>query len=189
MIDLREQLLETLQKNAFHFGQFVLSSGVTRDYYIDCRRVTLSAQGAWLTGNVVLRSLADLNLNAVGGLTVAADPIATAVALVSRDQPKPINAFIVRKEAKGHGLQRQVEGPLNPGDRVAIVDDVLTSGRSVLQAAEAVESAGAQVVAVSVLIDRCEDGSDLVRERGYDLRPIFTIDDIRPYLDARRGKS
>ncbi|HEX5416148.1 MAG TPA: orotate phosphoribosyltransferase [Chloroflexota bacterium] len=188
MADLRQQLLDEIKQRAFHFGTFVLSSGVTRDYYIDCRLVTLSARGAWLTGNVVLDTLAGLELDAVGGMTVAADPISTAVALASELRAQPTNAFIVRKEAKGHGLQRQVEGPLKAGDRVAIVDDVLTSGRSVLQAADAVESVGAKVVAVSVLIDRCEDGSARVRERGYELRPVFTIGDFQTFIDEHRGK-
>lgn len=188
MADLRQQLLEELKQRAFHFGSFVLSSGVTRDYYIDCRLVTLSARGAWLTGNVVLDTLAGLEIHAVGGLTLAADPIATAVAVVSQERPQPVNAFIVRKEAKGHGLQRQVEGPIKAGDRVAIVDDVLTSGRSILQAADAVESVGAKVVGVSVLIDRCEEGSARVRERGYDLRPVFTIGDVQSFIDQHRGK-
>lgn len=188
MADLRQQLLDELEQRAFHFGTFVLSSGVTRDYYIDCRLVTLSARGAWLTGNVVLDTLAGLEIDAVGGLTLAADPIAAAVAVVSQERSRPTNAFIVRKEAKGHGLQRQVEGPIKAGDRVAIVDDVLTSGRSVLQAAEAVESVGATVVAVTVLLDRCEDGSARVRERGYELRPIFTIEDVQAFIDSQRGK-
>lgn len=188
MDDRRQALLTELKKNAFLFGQFVLSSGVTRDYYIDCRQVTLSPRGAWLTGSVVFDTLADLGLNAVGGPTLAADPIATAVAIESWQRQRPLNAFIVRKESKGHGLQRQIEGPVVAGDRVAIVDDILTSGNSVLQAADAAESLGLKVEAVCVLLDRREAGSERVRDRGYQLRPVFTIDDVREFIDHRLGR-
>lgn len=189
MDDPRQALLAELKHHAFRFGRFVLSSGVTRDYYIDCRQVTLSPRGAWLTGTVVFDTLADLHLDAVGGPTLAADPIATAVAIESWQRRQPLNAFIVRKESKGHGLQRQVEGPVTAGHRVAIVDDILTSGNSVIQAADVAESLGLQVEAVCVLLDRCENGSERVRARGYQLRPIFTIDDVREFIDQNRGRA
>jgi orotate phosphoribosyltransferase len=186
MDDLRRQLLDQIRNQAIHFGTFTLTSGMVSHFYIDCRKVTLSAHGAFLTGNTMLDLLEDIDIHAVGGMTVAADPVATAIAVESWHRKRPLNAFIVRKEAKGHGLQRQVEGPLKAGDRVAVVDDTLTTGGSILQAVEAVEAAGATVVAVAVILDRLQGGAERVRERGYPVYSVLTYDDIRDFVDAHR---
>jgi len=186
MDDLRRQLLEEIKQNAINFGDFVLSSGKTSHYYLDCRKVTLSAKGAYLTGNAMFEALHPYDVQAVGGMTVAADPIATAIAVESWHRSHPLRAFIVRKEAKGHGMQRQVEGPVRAGDRVAIVDDVLTTGGSILQAIESVEAIGLSVATVAVILDRLEGGAEKIAERGYSVISLFTLDDIREFLDAHR---
>ncbi|MGH2460294.1 MAG: orotate phosphoribosyltransferase [Chloroflexota bacterium] len=186
MEDLRQALLDLIIANAIHFGSFTLSSGLVSHFYIDCRKVTLSARGASLTGTTMLDLLRDVDIQAVGGMTVAADPVATAIAVESWHRQRPLNAFIVRKEAKGHGLHRQVEGPLKPGDRVAVVDDTLTTGGSIFQAIEAVEAAGATVAAVAVILDRLQGGADRIRERGYPVSSVLTYDDIRDFVEARQ---
>lgn len=186
MNQTRNQLLEEIKAQAIHFGHFTLASGATSHYYIDCRKVTLSPRGAHLTGQAMLDLLADLDLQAVGGMTIAADPVATAIAVESWYRQRPLRAFIVRKEAKDHGLQRRVEGPIRPGDRVAVVDDVLTTGGSIRQAIEAVEAIGASVLAVAVILDRLQGGAERLREAGYPVRSLFTLEDIRDYLEANR---
>ncbi len=186
MNDLRRQLLDEIRQNAIYFGQFTLTSGLTSHFYIDCRKVTLSARGAFLTASTMLDLLDGIDVQAVGGMTVAADPVAAAMAVESWHRGRPLNAFIVRKEAKGHGLQRQVEGPLGAGDRVAIVDDTLTTGGSILQAIEAVEAAGAEVAAVAVILDRLQGGAERIRERGYPVYSVLTFDDIRDFVEAHR---
>ncbi len=187
MNDLRRELQREIEQNAFHFGKVTLSSGATSDYYINCRAVTLSPRGAWLTANVILDALSDVDVQAIGGPTLAADPIAAAVAVESWRRGRPLRAFIVRKDAKPHGLQRQVEGPLRAGDTVAIVDDVLTTGGSILHAAGVVEALGAKVGAVVVLLDRLEGGAARIREAGYRLIPIFTFEDVRAFVETNRS--
>ncbi len=189
MDEIRRQLRDEIEQNAIHFGSVTLSSGAVSDYYINCRTVTLSPRGAYLTANAILDTLKEFHVDAVGGMTVAADPIAAAVALESWHRHSPLRAFIVRKEAKAHGLQKQVEGPIVPGDRVAIVDDVLTTGGSILQAIQAVEALGATVVAVVVLLDRLQGGAKAIEDRGYPVRSVLTFDDIREFVDGQRGKS
>lgn len=184
MHDTRQELLREIEGQAIHFGRFTLSSGATSHYYINCRQVTLSPRGAYLTANAILDALENVETDAIGGMTVAADPIAAAVALESWHRGRPINAFIVRKQAKGHGLQRQVEGPIKPGDRVVVVDDVLTTGGSILQAIETVEGEGATVERVVVLIDRQQGGAERIREKGYKVTSIFTFDDLRAFVEA-----
>jgi len=186
MEGLRQQLLDLIIANAIHFGRFTLTSGLVSHFYIDCRKVTLSAHGAFLTGNAMLDLLDSVDAQAIGGMTVAADPVATAMAVESWHRNRPLNAFIVRKEAKAHGLHRQVEGPLKAGDRVVVVDDTLTTGGSIFQAIEAVEAAGATVAAVAVVLDRLQGGADRVRERGYPLYSVFTYDDIRDFVEAHK---
>ena len=182
----RQELLKQIKENAITFGNFVLSSGATSHYYLDCRKVTLSPHGAWLIANQLLDLLADLDFDALGGPTLAADPIAASVAVESWHRQRPVRAFIVRKETKGHGLQRQVEGPLRSSDQVVVVDDTLTTGGSILQAIDAVEKAGATVVAVAVVIDRLQGGTEAIGQKGYPVRSLFTFDDIRDYVEQRQ---
>jgi len=170
------RLLEVFKAHAVLRGDFTLSSGLKTSYYFDGRKATLWPEGAYLVGRKILRMLAGVGAEAVGGMTMGADPIVAAVAVVSHLEGKPVPAFIVRGEMKGHGTQKRIEGPLKAGSRVAIVDDVITTGGSVLRAIEAVEAEGCQVVKVVVLLDRQQGGADEIKRRGYDFSSILSAD-------------
>jgi len=154
----REQLLHLLAVNSFRLGDFTLSSGIKSDYYIDCRTTTLHAQGAELTGRVFL----DLfraqgwSPNAVGGLTMGADPIVVAVAVISSQAGAPVHGFLVRKAEKTHGMGRRIEGFQEKGANVVIVDDVCTTGSSTIQAIEAAREFGFKILGVACLVEREE---------------------------------
>jgi orotate phosphoribosyltransferase len=176
----RSRLIALLRRDALRTGTFTLASGRTSHYYVDGRKVTLSAEGAALIGAGVLDQLADLgDVTAVGGLTLGADPIvgATLAAAGARGR-STLRGFLVRKEAKGHGTGRLVEGPLEPGATVAIVDDVATTGGSSLQAVEAVEAMGCKVARVIVVLDRLEGAAGAFAARGLDFRAMVTIRDL-----------
>ena len=153
-------LFALLMKHSFRRGQFVLSSGKTSDYYMDGRMTTLSAEGARLIGEILYARIAPLGVDAVGGLTLGADPIVTAVSAYSATVGNPINGFLIRKEAKGHGTGRQIEGHLKAGYRVVLVEDVMTTGGSFLKAVEAVKNAAptVEIVKLMALVDRNEGG-------------------------------
>lgn len=174
----RERLRALLAASAVGFGDVTLSSGKKSNYYVDCRMVTLSSEGAYLTAKAILELLADDGVEAVGGLTMGADPIAAAVATVSHQEGRPISAFIVRKDPKKHGKSKLVEGPLQEGARVAIVEDVITTGSSILRAINAVEEMGCRVVRVVVLVDRQEGGREMIEEKGYSVTAFFTPADL-----------
>jgi orotate phosphoribosyltransferase len=171
-----ERLLEVFEEHAVLRGEFTLSSGLKTSYYFDGRMVTLWPEGAYLIGRKILHILVAAGAEAVGGMTVGADPIVAAVAVVSHLEGRPIPAFIVRGEVKEHGTQKRIEGPLKAGARVAIVDDVITTGGSVLRAIEAVEAEGCRVVKVVVLLDRQQGGADEIRRRGYAFSAILSAD-------------
>jgi orotate phosphoribosyltransferase len=177
-MDDRGRLLELIKTYALKRGHFVLSSGRESTYYLDGRLVTLSAEGAYLTGRLIWEAIRDLQVDAVGGPTLGADPMATAVAIASYMDGRPIPAFIVRKEAKGHGTGRLAEGPLPEHARVAVVDDTITSGASVLKAIDALEAQGCRITVVVALVDRLEGAGEAITERGYTYLPLFTIRDL-----------
>jgi orotate phosphoribosyltransferase len=160
---------------AFLTGEFTLTSGKKSNYYIDGKKITLSPEGAYLVGKAIFDELIKTGVDAIGGVATGAYPIVTAVALVSHLEGKPIPAFIVREVPKEHGTMRKIEGHLKQGSRVAIVDDVLTTGGSVSRAIEAVEAAKCKVVKVMVLVDRHEGGSDRLKKEGYDFTSILHI--------------
>ncbi len=171
-------------ERSLEVGEFVLASGARSSYYIDARRTTFSAEGQYLLGLEVLRVLrgAGLQPEWIGGLTLGADPIACAVAHRSWMDGTPIQAFTVRKEAKGHGTGRQVEGGLPPGARVVVVEDSLTTGGSSLRAVRLLEEVGARVEAVLTVVDREEGGAERIGQAGY---PFFRLYTARELLDAR----
>ena len=175
MNEERARLLELVKTMALSRGHFILASGKESTFYLDGRLVTLSPEGAYLTGKLIYEEILPLGVQAVGGLTMGADPVATAVTVVSHLQGHPIPAFLVRKEAKAHGKQKQVEGPLPSGARVAIVEDTVTTGESAMKAIEAVEALGCTVVVVLALVDRLEGARELLEGRGYGFRPLFTV--------------
>ena len=156
-------------------GEFTLTSGKKSDYYFEGKRLTLSPEGAYLTGKVVFDQLADADIDAIGGVAIGGYPMVAAVALVSHLEGKPIPSFIIREETKEHGTRRRIEGHLKEGSRVAIVDDVITTGGSVSRAIEAAEAAKGKVVKVIVLVDRHEGGSDKLKQQGYDFTAIIDL--------------
>lgn len=176
----RKRLLSIILKNGFERGVFRLTSGKLGAYYIDCRKVSLHPEGASLIGTLLLNELQDFEVNAIGGLTLGADPVVTSVAIASFQQSQnPINAFIVRKQAKEHGKNQGIEGPdLQQNAKVAIVDDVITTGGSAIQAAKRVEAAGAQVECILSIVDRLEGGREAMEDLGYKVKSLFTIEDL-----------
>ena len=150
----REKLKEEILKKAVVHGKVILSSGKEADYYVDLRRVTLDSTAAPLVGEVMLDLTKDLDYEAVGGLTLGADPVATAMMHVAAGKGRKIDSFVVRKAEKAHGLQRRIEGPDVKGRKVLAVEDTSTTGESVLTAVEALKEAGAIVVGVAVIVER-----------------------------------
>lgn len=176
----RERLVALLKRDALRLGTFTLASGRTSHYYVDGRKVTLSADGAALIGAGMLDRLAALpEVSAVGGLTLGADPIVGAVLAVAGAQGRSdLKGFLVRKEAKAHGTGQLVEGPLAPGATVVIVDDVATTGGSSLQAVAAVEALGCKVARVMVVLDRLEGAAAAFAAKGLDFEALLTIRDL-----------
>jgi orotate phosphoribosyltransferase len=171
--DAKRLLERAIELGALKFGDFTLSSGKKSSYYFDGRLLTLDAEGAYLVGMAVLPHVWKAGAQAVGGPTLGGDPIVAAVAVVSHLQRAPVSAFIVRKEPKGHGTKQMIEGPLEPGAKVAIVDDVCTTGSSLFHAIAAAEAFGCKVVKVIALLDRHQGGDEELRRRGYDYSAIL----------------
>jgi orotate phosphoribosyltransferase len=154
LMSIKSELIEQIKQKAVVHGKVILSSGKEADYYVDLRRVTLDAVAAPLVGQAMLDATKDLDFEAVGGLTLGADPVATAMMHVAKQNGRVLNSFVVRKEGKAHGLQRRIEGPDVKGKKVLAVEDTSTTGGSVLTAVEALQEAGAIVVGVAVVVDR-----------------------------------
>jgi len=172
----RQELLKLIHELAIVHGRVVLSSGREADWYIDLRRVTLHHAGAPLVGRVMLELTADLDYAAVGGLTLGADPIATAMLHVAAVNRQKLDAFVVRKGEKAHGMQRRIEGPEVVGKRVLAVEDTSTTGGSVLTAVEALRRIGAEVAGVAVIVDR--GAGDAIRAAGMIYRSAFSLADL-----------
>jgi len=174
--DDRDELLQRIKDDAVVHGKVTLSSGREADYYVDLRRVTLASNAAPLVGRVMLELTADWDYDAVGGLTLGADPVATAMLHAAAARGRKLDAFVVRKEGKAHGLQRRIEGPDVTGRRVLAVEDTSTTGGSVLTAVEALREAGATVVGVAVIVER--GAADAVAAAGLDYRSAYGLDEL-----------
>jgi orotate phosphoribosyltransferase len=170
-------LLELFKTRAVSFGHFKLASGKESTYYINSKKVLFQAEAVWLLGDVLWEITKDLNIQAIGGLEIGAIPMATAACLHYHMHGRPLEGFFVRKQAKDHGSQQRLEGIVQAGDRVAVIDDVFTQGRAVSQAIAEVEREGAQVVAVSCIVDRLEGARERLAPH-YNYLPIFTIRDL-----------
>ena len=180
MADEHQALVRLLLQRSIERGDFVLASGARSPYYIDCRRTTMSAEGMGLIGRLGLAAIgrAGWKARAVGGLTMGADPVAYAIAAASFGTDGVLDAFSVRKEAKGHGTKRRIEGNYQSGWDVVVVEDVITSGGSALQAAEAVESEGGRVAGVLAVVDREQGGRAAIEARGYAVAALVTVSEL-----------
>jgi orotate phosphoribosyltransferase len=174
----RDALLAQVSAKAVVHGRVTLSSGKEADYYVDLRRVTLDGEAAPLVGRVMLELTSDLEYDAVGGLTLGADPVATAMLHAAAARGRALDAFVVRKAEKPHGLQRRIEGPDVAGRRVLAVEDTSTTGGSVLTAVDALREAGAEVVGVAVIVDRSTGAREKVEASGCGYRYAFGLDDL-----------
>ena len=169
-----ERILELAKSNgALTYGTFRLSSGKTSTYYFDGRILTLDPEGGYIVGKAFLEILRSSRAEAIAGPTLGADPIVSSVAALSYAEGWPIPGLIVRKEAKSHGGQRAIEGPLKRGSKVAIVDDTCTTGTSLFMAIEALEAEECEVIMVMVILDRKEGGSDKIRRHGYPFKTLL----------------
>jgi orotate phosphoribosyltransferase len=180
MADDRAALLKLIQTEALQRGEFTLASGKQATYYLDCRNLTLHPQGANLIANAmldVIQSAGPLP-DAVGGMAIGADPITAAIVTVAGQRNLSLKGFMVRKEPKGHGTGKQVEGPVQPGQRVVIVEDVITSGGSAIAAVEAARKFGLVVERVVAIIDRLAGGKEAFAELGLELITLSTIRDF-----------
>lgn len=176
MLERKKRLAKLLLEKSYREGDFLLASGKRSDYYFDCRATALCAEGSWLIGSLFVDLLADLAIVGVGGMTLGADPLVSSVTVLSYEKNRPLNGLIVRKEAKDHGTGRFVEGMTNfaPGDSVAMLEDVVTTGGSVLKACARVRDCGLNIAAVCAILDREEGGREAIAEAGYNLLTLFT---------------
>ena len=186
-VETLRQLRDLLDDRAARTGEITLSNGAKSNFYFDCKPVTLSADGAYLTGTAFLDALDQLpeRPEAVGGLTHGADPIVSAMVALSHVQGRPIQGFYVRKELKGHGTKRRIENPPKPGSRVVIVDDVVTTGGSLLKAVQEAREAGCAVIGAMALVDREEqDGAANIRQVVDSYVPLYRRSDFPRIADA-----
>lgn len=179
---MRNRLLELILEYAFQFSEtpaFKLAHGGTSRFYFNCKRITLDPEGQYLVGNLVFEVVKDFGISAIGGLTLGADPIANATAYSSWLKGRPIQSFIVRKTSKDHGIIAAIEGKVTAGDRVVVVDDVVTTGGSTLQAISACRQAGLDIVGVLTLIDRQEmNGRENIEKQIPNFKALFTRDEV-----------
>jgi len=176
MSDAKSRLRDEILKKAVVHGKVILSSGKEADYYVDLRRITLDSVAAPLVGEVMLDLTKDLDFEAVGGLTLGADPVATAMMHVAAQQGRKLDSFVVRKSEKAHGLQRRIEGPSVTGRRVLVVEDTSTTGSSAIAAIEALNDEGAEVIGVAVLVER--GARQALVQLTTNLRTVFTTHDL-----------
>jgi orotate phosphoribosyltransferase len=169
-----------LLDRSMRFGEFVLSSGATSNYYIDVRKTSLHPEGLKLISRLFWETLKNDDITAVGGLTLGADPLVSGLMWWAHEQGHPLEGFLVRRTTKDHGMRGQVEGNMAGHKRVAILDDVITSGESSLIAAESAESYKAEVVRVLAVVDRGQGASQIFQQRGYPYTALFTIGDLLP---------
>lgn len=188
---MKNRLKELILEHAFRYSDtpsFKLVSGAVSQFYFNCKRVTLDPEGQYLIGNLAYQAVRDLQIRAIGGLTLGADPIANAVAYTSWVERQPIQSFVVRKKQKDHGTASLIEGKVSPGDRVVVVDDVVTTGGSTLQAIAACRTSGFEVAKVVVLVDRQEmNGMENILKEVPEVEALVTRDEIMEMYRKRQG--
>lgn len=187
---MKEQLVSMLYEKSFMYSKepaFRLVSGRQSHFYVNCKPTTLHPRGLFLVGELVFEAIKDLDIHGVGGLTFGADPVAVATALTSYLKGKPVKAFSIRKTQKDHGIVRWIEGDLRPGEKVVILEDVITTGGSTIRAVERARAEGLDVVKVVVLVDREEGGMEAVKDYVGEVVAIVTIGDLMAE-HRRRGR-
>ncbi|MDR2695509.1 MAG: orotate phosphoribosyltransferase [Deltaproteobacteria bacterium] len=176
MIEMKRRLAKLLLEKSYREGEFTLSSGQKTTYYFDCRQSALHPEGAWLIGNLFAGMVRDIPATAVCGMTLGADPLVTATSIAALQQGRFLAGLLVRKEPKGHGARQYIEGLANvaKGDRVIVLEDVVTSGSSVLKACQRAQEAGLTIAAVCAILDREEGGCNALNAAGFELQSLFT---------------
>ena len=176
---LRQELQAYILEHSLRFGDFTLTSGRKSDYYIDGRQTTLRSRGVFLVAKLLLEELKGIGANAIGGPTLGADPVVGAVIALAALEDIPLAGFLVRKEPKRHGTQQLVEGPIQPGMRVALFDDTVTTGGSLKHAIDQVEAAQCTVVRVFAIVDRQEGARQNFAQWGYPFQALFSMDELK----------
>lgn len=187
---MKQRLAELILEKSFQYRDdppFTLASGKTSNYYFNCKTTTLDPEGMHLIGNILFDMLRDADVTAAGGLTLGADPIANALSLISYQNNKPIKSFVVRKDVKSHGTKSPIEGNVVPGERVVIIDDVITTGGSTITAIEIAKEAGLTVDRVIALIDREEGGRENIKKYVDRIDAVLTRSEIMDLYTRRRG--
>ena len=189
---MKEELIDLLCQKSFKFSQepiYKLVSGRMSQFYVNCKPVTLCARGMFLAGHLLFEAIKDDDITAIGGLTFGADALAVATALTSELKARPINAFSIRKTRKDHGMIRWIEGDIQPGERVAIIDDVATTGGSTIKAIKRARAEGLEVVRVVILVDRQEGGVENIKQHVSKVSRIITRDELVKRWQAIQGAS
>ncbi|MGD9226631.1 MAG: orotate phosphoribosyltransferase [Desulfobacterales bacterium] len=187
---MKAELIDLLCRKSFKFSEepiYKLVSGRMSQFYVNCKPVTLSARGIFLAGHLIFEAIRDEDVTGVGGLTFGADPLAVAAAFASELGGNPLNAFSIRKTRKDHGIVRWIEGDIQPGERVAIIDDVATTGGSTIKAIERARSEGLDVIKAVILVDRQEGGVDNIRKHVSNVSSIVTRDELVRHWKSIRG--
>lgn len=185
---MKKQLVQLIFEKAFKYSEeptFRLVSGRMSNYYFNCKTVTLHPEGMYLIGNIIFDMIKESGAKGIGGLTLGADPIADAVAYTSYLKKNPIEAFVVRKTAKSHGTMQWIEGNIKAGDRVVIVDDVITTGKSTIEAINRAKEAGLEIVKVISLIDRQEGGKENIETLGFKVDAVVTREEVMALYRAK----
>lgn len=180
-IRMKKQLIQLIFEKAFKYSKepiFKLVSGRMSNYYFNCKAVTLHPEGMYLIGNIIFDMIKESGAKGIGGLTLGADPIAVAVAYTSYLKNAPIEAFVVRKTAKPHGTMQWIEGNITGGEKVVIVDDVITTGKSTVEAIKRAKEAGLEIVKVIALVDRQEGGKDNIEALGFKVESVVTREEV-----------
>ncbi len=189
---MKAELIDLLCQKSFKFSQepiYKLVSGRMSQFYVNCKPVTLCARGMFLAGHLLFNAIKDDDVTAIGGLTFGADPLAVATAFTSELKAKPINAFSIRKTRKDHGMIRWIEGDIQPGERVAIIDDVATTGGSTIKAIERARAEGLEVVRAVIFVDRQEGGIQNIKQHVSKVSSIITRDELIGRWHAIQGDS
>ncbi len=174
----RKRLIKLFHERALKFGDFTLASGKKSTYYLDGKQISLHSTGLRLVSEGLLELLKDIDYSAIGGMVIGADPIVGGVLVAAAEQSRSLDGFLVRKESKGHGTQRYIEGPVTPGAKVVVIDDVVTTGGSALQAVERLVEFGCTVVCVVGIVDRKEGGAANFAAKNLPFRSLLTIEDF-----------